>query len=219
MTSVNMRSHIYLTNRRAAAFVTTAGQPEVLAGRQNAYLRHKSQQHHKRQVRRASARRRQHRRRHEQLLRPGSHVDLQPVDREGARRPRRVPSITAFLPSVTDQPSCNDRAGRTRGPLTGTGTGGGQPRPRFGPYSACSSAESAPDCCCGRDQATRTRSIAVCVLLTLHALVGRKSRASVDDRRIMSPACWRIPTAVSTCVNARLITATGGDLAASLPSS
>jgi len=37
------------------------------------------------------------------------------------------------------------------------------------------------------------------------------------DRRIMSPACWRIPTVVPTCVNARLITATSGDLAAYLP--
>ena len=93
------------------------------------------------------------------------------------------------------------------------------PADGFGTYPACSSAESAPDCCCGRDRATCTPSIAVCVLLTLLAPVGRKSRASVDDRRIMSPACWRIPTAVSTCVNARLITATGGDLAAYLPRS
>jgi hypothetical protein len=37
-TSINMRSHIYMRNRRVAAFVTTADEPEVPVGRQNVYL-------------------------------------------------------------------------------------------------------------------------------------------------------------------------------------
>jgi hypothetical protein len=38
------------------------------------------------------------------------------------------------------------------------------------------------------------------------------------DQQIMRPACWRrVPAAFSTCVNARLITAPGGDLAVYLP--
>jgi hypothetical protein len=77
-----MRSHIYLRNRRAVALVTRVGESEIPVERQDAYLRHKRQQHHKRRARRAGARQRQHRQRHQLLIRPGSRVDLQPVDRE-----------------------------------------------------------------------------------------------------------------------------------------
>ena len=40
---MNMPSHIYLANRRATAFVTTADEPEPPVERQNAYLRPRRQ--------------------------------------------------------------------------------------------------------------------------------------------------------------------------------
>ncbi len=46
------------------------------------------------------------------------------------------------------------------------------------------------------------------MLLTLHALVGRKSRASVDDRRIMSPESRSVSTLHSACTNAVSINVT-----------